>query len=999
MKTLCKGCCCLIAAFAAFGADAGLPPGWRELQYVTADGTQYLDTGFRLTADEWDYILDGAIEKDGGYGGVNNYLNFEARLCGADGKRHEFHFSLGSDFKGTLYLDGATKKKLGGSSGEGSVIGLLVMGQGDGFMSTDPQYVQKGDVYSFVLKKNGGVVQHLVPAMDPDGVACFYDIQQNRPFYSAGSAAFVAGTPVVEYEIAPVPRQLLEDFGQAMEPELFLTNKATQVELVRNKDYTVTYENNTDEGTATAHVAGIGYYAGENASVDFEVVTSYALYKHLEYVKGTGTQYVNTGIVLTDKAWLYELDATIVADNSYSGNNPSLYFQANSKYGIDGTRRNVKVTRKEGGDSRGVGSLIAVFAMGLSPTKIGDLGMKGDIYSFQLSEEGVLLMDLAPILDNNDVACFYDKVQMKRFYSEGADHFVAGPVRSELEIDPIPPQRVVGGVAATPEVSVRSLGTGLPLRLHEDYEVSYENNDKPGIATVRVTGKGAYADSLENSAEFVVDTVFCVTADAKTTGGGLTWADAMPFSNAVAAASAVTDVPCEIWVAGDVAVPLAPEAQTWSAQSVSIRGGFAGSELSPESRLPGAASVLDGGAEAEKILEFVNAGSVVLERLVFKSATARALRKTGSGSLSVIDCRFVSNGLGWNSQSGQGRACYVAGNGSSTECVFSNCVFSGNCMARSSCNGAGGAIYGESVKRLMIEDCLFVTNGILPTAGIGASTPGAQTRGTCIQIQDCSLRMRNSHFRGNRGKIANGVGGIVAIRQSCSGSVIENCSFAGSSDGNGTADVSSETGICGGAVVIQMRQPEDTITFNNCTIAYNLADAPLVPGGLDVLRGVVNVSNSVICANRCGKFGQVGADISVRDGGRLHLSYCHLTAGDPATGRPTAACVSETNEGLVTFDHLTFGDPKLKTRVVTFNGCIRTEGDYTYLDNSQAGVDRRCGFDLHERRSSPLVDAGDPASDYSKEPLPNGGRVNLGAYGNTAEAAMTKNNGLILMVK
>jgi hypothetical protein len=37
--------------------------------------------------------------------------------------------------------------------------------------------------------------------------------------------------------------------------------------------------------------------------------------------------------------------------------------------------------------------------------------------------------------------------------------------------------------------------------------------------------------------------------------------------------------------------------------------------------------------------------------------------------------------------------------------------------------------------------------------------------------------------------------------------------------------------------------------------------------------------------------------------------------------------------------------------------------------------------------SSPAIDAGDPASDYSLESQPNGGRVNLGAFGNTAEAS------------
>ena len=42
--------------------------------------------------------------------------------------------------------------------------------------------------------------------------------------------------------------------------------------------------------------------------------------------------------------------------------------------------------------------------------------------------------------------------------------------------------------------------------------------------------------------------------------------------------------------------------------------------------------------------------------------------------------------------------------------------------------------------------------------------------------------------------------------------------------------------------------------------------------------------------------------------------------------------------------------------------------------------------DLHLCAFSPCVDAGDPFSDYSNEPEPNGGRINMGAYGGTWEA-------------
>ncbi len=46
-------------------------------------------------------------------------------------------------------------------------------------------------------------------------------------------------------------------------------------------------------------------------------------------------------------------------------------------------------------------------------------------------------------------------------------------------------------------------------------------------------------------------------------------------------------------------------------------------------------------------------------------------------------------------------------------------------------------------------------------------------------------------------------------------------------------------------------------------------------------------------------------------------------------------------------------------------------------------------LDFHLQPWSPCVDAGDPNSDFSLEPQPNGRRVNVGAYGNTEEAAPT----------
>jgi hypothetical protein len=41
-----------------------------------------------------------------------------------------------------------------------------------------------------------------------------------------------------------------------------------------------------------------------------------------------------------------------------------------------------------------------------------------------------------------------------------------------------------------------------------------------------------------------------------------------------------------------------------------------------------------------------------------------------------------------------------------------------------------------------------------------------------------------------------------------------------------------------------------------------------------------------------------------------------------------------------------------------------------------------------DKVTSPAIDAGDPNADFSDEPVPNGGRINMGAYGGTAYASM-----------
>ncbi len=54
------------------------------------------------------------------------------------------------------------------------------------------------------------------------------------------------------------------------------------------------------------------------------------------------------------------------------------------------------------------------------------------------------------------------------------------------------------------------------------------------------------------------------------------------------------------------------------------------------------------------------------------------------------------------------------------------------------------------------------------------------------------------------------------------------------------------------------------------------------------------------------------------------------------------------------------------------------------------------GYVTNDLQQSPLIDTGDPLADFSSEPAPNGGRMNVGLYGNTPQASKSRTNGWLL---
>ena len=85
-----------------------------------------------------------------------------------------------------------------------------------------------------------------------------------------GTYNIVAGDALSDNaKVTPIADQ--QYTGKAIEPTVVVTDSATNVALTLGKDYTVSYENNVEVGTAYAVVTGIGKYTG-NIVVSFNIV-------------------------------------------------------------------------------------------------------------------------------------------------------------------------------------------------------------------------------------------------------------------------------------------------------------------------------------------------------------------------------------------------------------------------------------------------------------------------------------------------------------------------------------------------------------------------------------------------------------------------------------------------------------------------------------------------------------------------------------------------------
>jgi len=275
--------------------------------------------------------------------------------------------------------------------------------------------------------------------------------------------------------------------------------------------------------------------------------------------------------------------------------------------------------------------------------------------------------------------------------------------------------------------------------------------------------------------------------------------------------------------------------------------------------------------------------------------------------------------------------------------TVTNCAFSRN-TARN-----GGGMY-NSDNNSTVTNCAFIGNTVIDRWGHGG---GMYNRESDSVVTNCA-------FIGNSATGEHGRGG--GMYNSDNNSTVTNCAFIDNS-------ATGESGQGGG-----ISNEFGYLMVTNCTFSDNSANES--GGGMANLgRNYPTVTNSIFRANTADSSPQI-----YDSSDSLIITYSDIEGGWEGEGNIDAdPCFAEPGYWA------DVNDPNIAVEPNDPNA-IWIDGDY-HLQSQGGRWDENSQSWVVDSNTSPCIDAGDWMSPVGFEPFPNGGRVNMGAYGGTAEAS------------
>jgi len=272
------------------------------------------------------------------------------------------------------------------------------------------------------------------------------------------------------------------------------------------------------------------------------------------------------------------------------------------------------------------------------------------------------------------------------------------------------------------------------------------------------------------------------------------------------------------------------------------------------------------------------------------------------------------------------------------------------------------------------EDTNSVLEGFTVTGGYADWGGGIRCGGGGPYIRNCVI-VANVAYEG--GGLATG----------SSDPVVSNCVIAGNRARAG--EPGRPQGV-GGGVYCTRGYP----SFRNCTIYGNLADGH--GGGIaygDEHNHKAVLENCILTANRT----------QARRGNQISVTGCTTITGC-MTAEIVNCCIENEPNAIFWDEGAPSGPPEPSSYLQADplfakpgywdpNGTPDIRNDDFWVDGdyhlkSQAGRwDPNSQSWVQDDMTSPCIDAGDPSTPIGDEAFPNGGTVNIGAYGGTAEAS------------
>jgi len=156
--------------------------------------------------------------------------------------------------------------------------------------------------------------------------------------------------------------------------------------------------------------------------------------------------------------------------------------------------------------------------------------------------------------------------------------------------------------------------------------------------------------------------------------------------------------------------------------------------------------------------------------------------------------------------------------------------------------------------------------------------------------------------------------------------------------------------------------------------------------GVRVDSGTVTISNSVVVASGEDRYAYYAANP-----GNIVGNYNDLLAEEGAL-IGFLASLSRNVDTLSAWSGLTGFEQRSLSAEPLF---LNPANDDFHLKSEAGHFDRVSGAFVADAVTSPLIDAGDPASPFDNELADNGGRINIGMFGNTAEASKSITNRIL----